>query len=69
MDANAYGIDEKGNELYTYDYDDDRTYSLSYEDTEQQEESNFMYLADSAEDVDYLFIDYEEEEDNEHLKA
>lgn len=70
MDANAYGIDEKGNELYAYDYDDDRTYSPSYgEETEPQDEANFMYLADTTEDTDALFTDYEDEKEKEHLKA
>ena len=70
MDANAYGIDEKGNELYTYDYDDDQTYSPSYkEETELQNEANFIYLTDPTEDIDALFTDYKEEEDNKHLKA
>jgi hypothetical protein len=52
MDANAYNIDEKGNEMYAYDYDDDRTYSPS-----------------NGEDTEALFTDYDDDNNDDDLKA
>jgi len=47
-DAAKYDFDEKGNELYAYDYDDDRTYSpslSSHSDSElEEEQAGMMYL-------------------------
>ncbi|TMI78296.1 MAG: hypothetical protein E6H10_17355 [Bacteroidetes bacterium] len=68
MDANAYGFnDEKDNELYAYDYDDDRTYSPSHEETEL-ERATLMHLA-PEDNTDVLFTDYEEDEERQHLKV
>ena len=65
----AHRIDEKSNELYAYDYDDDRTYSLSNSDNEL-EQTNLMYLTSELpkKDFDALFTDYEDDAEL-HLKA
>ena len=58
IDANAYGMDEKGDELYAYDYDDDRTYSPSLKER-NPEQTNLMYLASN--DANDLFTDDNDE--------
>ena len=49
-DAERYGFDEKGNEMYAYDYDDDRMYSPSQSSNSEseQEESGMMYMEPST---------------------